>query len=27
MGKESPEQARKAGRAGLDVTRDLADGK
>ncbi len=27
LGKESPEQARKAGRTGLDVTRDLADGK
>ena len=27
LGKESPEQARKAGRAGLDVTRDLADNK
>lgn len=27
LGKESPEQARKTGRNGLDVTRDLADGK
>jgi len=27
LGKESPEQARKAGRAGLDVTRELADNK
>jgi len=27
LGKESPEQARKAGRNGLDVTRELADGK
>jgi len=27
MGKESPEQARKAGRSGLDITRELADGK
>lgn len=27
LGKESPEQARKAGRNGLDVTRQLADGK
>ena len=27
LGKESPEQARKAARAGLDVTRALADGK
>lgn len=27
LGKESPEQARKAGRTGLDVTRELADGK
>jgi 3-hydroxyisobutyrate dehydrogenase-like beta-hydroxyacid dehydrogenase len=27
LGKESPEQARKAGRGGLDVTRELADGK
>ncbi|OGA24814.1 MAG: hypothetical protein A3I02_12380 [Betaproteobacteria bacterium RIFCSPLOWO2_02_FULL_67_26] len=27
LGKESPEQARKAGRTGLDVTRGLADGK
>jgi 3-hydroxyisobutyrate dehydrogenase-like beta-hydroxyacid dehydrogenase len=27
LGKESPEQARKAGRKGLDVTRQLADGK
>jgi 3-hydroxyisobutyrate dehydrogenase-like beta-hydroxyacid dehydrogenase len=27
LGKESPEQARKAGRSGLDVTRELADGK
>ena len=26
LGKESPEQARKAGRNGLDVTRELADG-
>ena len=26
LGKESPEQARKAGRMGLDVTRELADG-
>jgi 3-hydroxyisobutyrate dehydrogenase-like beta-hydroxyacid dehydrogenase len=27
LGKESPEQARKAGRSGLDVTRELADGQ
>lgn len=27
LGKESPEQARKAGRNGLDVTRAIADGK
>ena len=27
LGKESPEQARKAGRNGLDVTRELADGR
>ena len=27
LGKECPEQARKAGRSGLDVTRELADGK
>jgi 3-hydroxyisobutyrate dehydrogenase-like beta-hydroxyacid dehydrogenase len=27
LGKESPEQARKAARGGLDVTRELADGK
>ena len=27
LGKESPEQARKVGRNGLDVTRELADGK
>lgn len=27
LGKESPEQARKAGRNGLDVTREIADGK
>jgi 3-hydroxyisobutyrate dehydrogenase-like beta-hydroxyacid dehydrogenase len=27
LGKESPEQARKAGRTGLDVTREIADGK
>ena len=27
LGKESPEQARKKGRNGLDVTRELADGK
>ena len=27
LGKESPEQARKMGRTGLDVTRELADGK
>ena len=27
LGKESPEQARKAGRSGLDITRELADGK
>ena len=27
LGKESPEQARKAARNGLDVTRELADGK
>jgi len=27
LGKESPEQARKAGRTGSDVTRELADGK
>jgi 3-hydroxyisobutyrate dehydrogenase-like beta-hydroxyacid dehydrogenase len=27
LGKESPEQARKAGRSGLDVTRAIADGK
>ena len=27
LGKESPEQARKAARTGLDVTRELADGK
>lgn len=27
LGKESPEQARKKGRSGLDVTRELADGK
>jgi 3-hydroxyisobutyrate dehydrogenase-like beta-hydroxyacid dehydrogenase len=26
LGKESPEQARKAGRNGLDVTREIADG-
>jgi len=26
LGKESPEQARKVGRSGLDVTRELADG-
>jgi hypothetical protein len=25
LGKESPEQARKAARSGLDVTRELAD--
>jgi 3-hydroxyisobutyrate dehydrogenase-like beta-hydroxyacid dehydrogenase len=27
LGKESPEQARKAARSGLDVTREIADGK
>ncbi|MNC86013.1 hypothetical protein D3C83_16400 [compost metagenome] len=27
LGKENPEQARKIGRSGLDVTRDLADNK
>jgi 3-hydroxyisobutyrate dehydrogenase-like beta-hydroxyacid dehydrogenase len=27
LGRESPEQARKAGRGGLDVIRELADGK
>jgi 3-hydroxyisobutyrate dehydrogenase-like beta-hydroxyacid dehydrogenase len=27
LGNESPEQARKVGRTGLDVTRELADGK
>jgi len=27
LGKENPEQARKKGRSGLDVTRELADGK
>jgi len=27
LGKESPEQARKAGRTALDVTRELADSK
>ena len=27
LGKESPEQARKAGRNGLDVTREIADGR
>jgi 3-hydroxyisobutyrate dehydrogenase-like beta-hydroxyacid dehydrogenase len=27
LGKESPEQARKAARGGLDVTREIADGK
>ena len=27
LGKESPEQARRQGRNGLDVTRDIADGK
>ena len=27
LGKESPEQARKAGRSGLDISRELADGK
>jgi len=27
LGKESPEQARKAARTGLDVTRELAEGK
>ena len=27
LGKESPEEARKVGRSGLDVTRELADGK
>jgi 3-hydroxyisobutyrate dehydrogenase-like beta-hydroxyacid dehydrogenase len=27
LGKESPEQARKKGRSGLDVARELADGK
>ena len=27
LGKESPEEARKIGRTGLDVTRELADGK
>jgi 3-hydroxyisobutyrate dehydrogenase-like beta-hydroxyacid dehydrogenase len=27
LGKESPEDARKKGRAGLDVTREIADGK
>ena len=27
MGKESPEQARKAGRTGLDITREIADSK
>lgn len=27
LGKESPEQARKLGRTGLDVTRQIADGK
>jgi 3-hydroxyisobutyrate dehydrogenase-like beta-hydroxyacid dehydrogenase len=27
LGKESPEQARKKGRNGLDVTREIADGK
>lgn len=27
LGKESPEQARKAARTGLDVTREIADGK
>jgi len=25
LGKESPEQARKAARSGLDITRELAD--
>jgi hypothetical protein len=25
LGKESPEQARKAARSGLDVTREIAD--
>jgi hypothetical protein len=27
LGKESPEDARKKGRTGLDVTREIADGK
>jgi 3-hydroxyisobutyrate dehydrogenase-like beta-hydroxyacid dehydrogenase len=27
LGKESPEQARKKGRSGLDITRELADNK
>jgi hypothetical protein len=27
LGKESPEQARKAARSGLDVTRAIADNK
>jgi len=27
LGKESPEQARRQGRTGLDITRDIADGK
>jgi len=27
LGKESPEQARKQGRNGLDVTREIADKK
>ena len=27
LGKESPEQARKAARSGLDVTRELANGR
>jgi hypothetical protein len=27
LGKESPEQARKKSRTGLDVTREIADGK
>jgi 3-hydroxyisobutyrate dehydrogenase-like beta-hydroxyacid dehydrogenase len=27
LGRESPEQARTAGRSGLDITRELADGK
>jgi hypothetical protein len=27
LGKESPEQARRQGRSGLDVTREIADNK